>query len=261
VRFPLLECRNIDAGYGGAKALQGVSLTVRPGEFVGVIGPNGAGKSTLIRVLSGLLRPCAGVVTLEGENMRRVSRRKIASILAVVQQEEVTDFGFTVKEHIALGRAPHHRGLYFEGAEDEAIIREAMRKTRIDTLADRPVDSLSGGERQRARIARALAQRPRILLLDEPSNHLDLYAQLLLMDLLREINREGLALVMVSHDVNFTAQLCARLIVMREGRFLCEGRPREVITEDNLAAAFRIKAVVDANPASGTPRVTPIARL
>ncbi|MGO9120319.1 MAG: ABC transporter ATP-binding protein [Desulfomonilaceae bacterium] len=257
----LLECSDVSFRYGSRTVLHGISLSIGQGDFVGVIGPNGAGKSTLIKVLSGVLRPSQGVVTLNGVDMRSLPPRKVAAELAVVQQEETPDFSFTVTEEVMMGRAPHHGGLYFESPSDRAIVQEAMDKARVTHLAERRIETLSGGERQRVRIARALAQQPKILLLDEPTNHLDLYAQISLIELMRDINEEGIAIFVVSHDINFMCESCAHLKILHERKFYCQGSPREVITEENLAHSFNIKALVDVNPVTGAPRMTPLARL
>ncbi|MBI5252695.1 MAG: ABC transporter ATP-binding protein [Desulfomonile tiedjei] len=261
MKTALVECRDVSFGYGTRTVLQGISLGIAEADFVGVIGPNGAGKSTLIKVLSGVLRPSEGVVNLSGADMRSLSRKKVAAELAVVQQEEASDFSFTVTEEVMMGRAPHHGGLYFEDHSDRVIVQEAMDKTRVTHLAERRIETLSGGERQRVRIARALAQQPKILFLDEPTNHLDLYAQLSLIELMRNINREGIAIFIVSHDINFMCESCAHLKILHETSFYCQGSPRDVITEENLAHSFNIKALVDVNPITAAPRMTPLARL
>ena len=257
----LLECTGVGFGYPGKQVLSEINLAIGDRDFVGVIGPNGAGKSSLVKLLSGLLSPLEGVVTLNGADLRSLSRRKIASHIAVVQQEEAPDFGFTVREQVMMGLAPHHGGLHFESRSDQMVVEQAMAKTEVVDLADRCADALSGGERQRVRIARALAQQPRILLLDEPTNHLDLYSQLSLMELLRGIHSEGIGILMVSHDINFMSESCSHLKLLYEGRFCCEGSPLEVITEENLAACFRIHALVDINPVTAGPRMTPLARM
>jgi iron complex transport system ATP-binding protein len=257
----LVECREVGFDYGARTVLHGISFSIREGDFVGVIGSNGAGKSTLIKVLSGVLRPSRGVVTLKGADMRSLPLKKVAAELAVVQQEETPDFSFTVTEEVMMGRAPHHGGLHFEGPTDRAIVQEAMEKAGVTHLAERSTETLSGGERQRVRIARALAQQPKILLLDEPTNHLDLYAQLSLIELMRDINGEGIAIFLVSHDINFMCASCAHLKILHETSFRYQGSPREVITEENLADSFGIRAIVDVNPVTGALRMTPLARL
>ena len=257
----LVECRDVGFDYGARTVLHDISFSIEEGDFVGVIGANGAGKSTLIKVLCGALRPSQGVVTLNGVDMRSLPSRKVAAELAVVQQEETPDFSFTVTEEVMMGRAPHHGGLYFESPSDRAIVQEAMDRTRVAHLGERRIETLSGGERQRVRIARALAQQPKILLLDEPTNHLDLYAQLSLIELMRDINAEGIAIFLVSHDINFMCESCAHLKILHETSFRYQGSPWEVITEENLEDSFGIRAIVDANPVTGAPRMTPLARL
>lgn len=257
----VLECRNVKFGYSGREVLDGINITVKSGDFIGIIGPNGAGKSTLVQVLSGLLRPSQGAVTLNGIDLKSLNKRTIAQELAVIRQEEAHEFGFNVVEHVLMGRAPHHGGLYFENASDHRIVEKAMAGTGVEKLADRLMEALSGGERQRVRIARALAQEPRILLLDEPTNHLDLYSQLSLMELLRNINSEGIAILTVSHDINFIAACCNHLKILSGTKFRSDGTPREVITESNLAKWFRIRALVDVNPVTAAPRMTPLERL
>ncbi|MGO9119298.1 MAG: ABC transporter ATP-binding protein [Desulfomonilaceae bacterium] len=257
----LVECREVSFDYGSRPVLHGISFSIEEGDFVGVIGSNGAGKSTLIKILSGMLRPSQGIVTLNGVDMRSLPLRKVATELAVVQQEETPDFSFAVTEEVMMGRAPHHGGLYFESLSDRAIVLEAMGRSGVAHLSERRIETLSGGERQRVRIARALAQQPKILLLDEPTNHLDLYAQLSLIELMRDINTQGIAIFLVSHDINFMCASCTHLKILHEGRFYCQGSPREVITEENLAHSFGIRGLVDVNPVTGAPRMTPLARL
>lgn len=257
----LLKCAGLRFGYDKGPVLKGVDLTVEEGDLVGVIGPNGSGKSTLVKVLSGLLPPLGGNVSFKGRDMTSLSRREVARELAVVAQEETVDFGFSVEEEVMLGRSPHHGGLHFETKTDRDVVEDALRKTGVHHLADRRTEALSGGERQRVRIARALAQQPRVLLLDEPTNHLDLYSQLSLTELMHSINQDGLAIVLVSHDINFVSRTCRRIAILHEGKLRFGGSPEEVITEANLRSCFRIEALVDSNPVTGTPRMTPVGRV
>ena len=261
VNATLLECREVRFAYSGRIVLDGVSLRIHDADALGVIGPNGSGKSTLIKLLSGLLPPMEGMVTLNGVDLASLSRNRVAREVAVVAQEEITDFGFTVWEEIMLGRAPHHRGLHFEDSADRSVVERVMAMTGVEHLAHRIMDSLSGGERQRVRMARALAQEPRLLLLDEPTNHLDLYSLLALQEMLGEINVQGIALLVVSHDINFVAETCRHVSMLHEGTFHAGGSPADVITAENLAHTFHISALVDRNPVSQAPRMTPVARL
>jgi len=262
-RAAVLACHEVWFGYKNKEApvLKGVSLTLQAGALLGVIGPNGSGKSTLLRVLSGALQPARGTVTLGGDPLHRLGKQTIAREIAVMVQEEAMDFAFTVREVVSMGRAPHHRGLYFERSSDIFTIESSMERAGVAHLAERSMEALSGGERQRVRIARALAQRPRFLLLDEPTNHLDLHSQLSVMELLSEIHSEGLAILIVSHDINFVAALCESVRLIRHGVVMFEGTPAQVITEENIALCFDIRALADLNPVTGSPRVTPLGRL
>jgi iron complex transport system ATP-binding protein len=259
----VLACQEAWFGYKDKEELilKGVSLTLQEGVLLGIIGPNGSGKSTLLRVLSGALQPACGTVTLEGQALHRLGKRTIARKIAVLVQEEATDFAFTVREVVSMGRAPHHRGLYFEQSGDIIVIESSMERTGVAHLADRSMEALSGGERQRVRIARALAQQPRFLLLDEPTNHLDLHSQLSVLELLQDIHSEGQGILIVSHDINFVAELCESIRLIRDGVVMFEGTAADVITEENIALCFDIKALVDLNPVTGSPRVTPLGRL
>jgi iron complex transport system ATP-binding protein len=258
-----LACQDVWFGYKHETepVLKGVSLTLQEGSLVGVIGPNGSGKSTLMRVLSGVIRSTRGTVTLDGSTLQSLGKKALAKRVAVLAQEEAPEFAFTVREVVAMGRAPHHGGLYFEDRSDTIAIERSMERAGVAHLADRSVEALSGGERQRVRIARALAQEPRFLLLDEPTNHLDLYSQLSVTELLRDIHREGLAILIVSHDINLVAELCQRVHLMRNGSFLYAGTPHDVVTEESIARCFSIRAVVEVNAFTGAPRITPLGKL
>lgn len=257
----LLQCRDVAFRYGGHRVLENVSLNVEKGSLIGVIGPNGSGKTTLIRILAGMIAPDSGRVLLDGEPVDSLSTKSIARRIAVVEQEEPDIFGFTTRDAVTLGRFSHHRGLHFEDATDLQAVRDAMRKASVAGLADRLVEELSGGERQKVRIARALAQEPKLLLLDEPTNHLDLRAQQALLELLKAINLDGIAVLLVSHDINFVSRLCHRINLLHNGRFLLSGAPKEVITEEAIGEAFRVEIDVTESPGDGLPLVLPVKRL
>lgn len=261
MKSAVLECMNVSAKLGESIILDDITFSMNDGEFIGIIGPNGAGKSTLLRVISGIQKADSGVVRLYGQDIRSMSRQEVARVLAIVAQEESLEFGFTVAEYVSFGRTPHHGGVFFESDQDREIVLSAMSRTLTDNLATRTLESLSGGERQRVRIARTLAQQPRILILDEPTNHLDLYSQMSLMELLREINNSGIAIIMVSHDINFMCQVCNHLKLMSNGQILTAGPSHKVITVSWLEAAFNVKVFVDSNPFTRAPRITPLAKL
>ena len=258
---PILTGVGLQFSYDAQIVLKNVNLSIDRGMLIGVIGPNGSGKTTLIRLLAGMLKPSAGRVILDGQLIESFSTRSVARRIAVVAQEESADFRFSVREEVTLGRFPHHGGLHFEDDEDAKIVAEAMEKTEVSHLADRMVDELSGGERQRVRVARALAQEPFVLLMDEPTNHLDLYSQLALMDLLRTINRDGIAVLLVSHDINFVCRVCSEIHILHNGVFQYSGYPKDVITEQTIAETFHIYAYVTTNSTDGQTIVIPLDRL
>jgi iron complex transport system ATP-binding protein len=258
----LIEAEAVSFAYGPRRVLDDVSLAVAPGELVGVIGPNGGGKTTLVRLLSGVLAPAAGSVRLGGRSLAAHRRRELARRLAVVPQDPTLEFPFTALEVVLMGRAPHLPALGFPGARDLAIARAAMARLEVGGLEDRPLDRLSGGERQRVLLARALAQEPEVLLLDEPTTHLDLRHQAGIYDVVHELGRErGVAAVSVLHDLNLAALYCDRLALLAGGRILRQGRPAEVLDAAALAQAYGTEVHVGVNPFTGGPIVLPRSRV
>jgi iron complex transport system ATP-binding protein len=232
--------------------LSAVDFDVLPGELVAVLGPNGAGKSTLLRVLSGELAPFEGEARLFGEAMAAMDRRDIAKKLAVVAQSESVAFGFTVREVVAMGRAPHQGGWLRESDRDRAVVDEAMRRCDLVSLAARPADELSGGEQKRVAIARALAQEPRVMLLDEPAAFLDVRHQVELFELLAdEVRRAQIACVVVMHDMNVAAQYATRVALVKRGRMVAVGKIEEVMTYARLRDVFDAELYVGVNELTG----------
>ncbi|MDO5659157.1 MAG: ABC transporter ATP-binding protein [Paracoccus sp. (in: a-proteobacteria)] len=228
----------------GRAVVSGVDLSVAPGETLGLIGPNGSGKSTLLRLLAGLARGASGQVTLDGTDLRRLPRRRIAQVMAVVEQQTDTTEALRARDVVELGRTPFLSALSPFSAKDAAIVARALETVGMSHLADAPWATLSGGERQRIQIARALAQEPRILLLDEPTNHLDIHHQLAL---LRMVDDLPVTVVIALHDLN-QAMGCDRLAVMEAGRMVALGPPRDVLTPDRLRRIFRIDARLLTDP-------------
>ena len=257
----LVEFRNVSFAYQVSEgtrpfALRDMSFEIAPGEIIGVIGPNSSGKTTLIRLLTRVLEPASGEIHLEGVSVRRLSRTDLARRVAVVPQGILPQFPFTVGELVLMGRYPHDPGRYFENPRDRAVAREAMEATGVLELADMPLEHLSGGERQRAVIARALAQEPRLLVLDEPTAHLDLRYQVEAAALLRRLNRErGTTVLLVSHDLNLAAEVCDRLLLLNGGRAAAIGAPEAVLDEALLASVFGCAVIVDKNETTGRPVV------
>jgi iron complex transport system ATP-binding protein len=243
--------------------LDAVSFVVKPGEVLGIVGPNGSGKSSLLKLLAGLLRPALGDIQMAGQSINQLAPQVLARMVAVVPQEFVQVFPFTVAETVLMGRFPHRRtgwwnlGMGNESEADLLVAHRAMVDTDVVTFADRLVSDLSGGERQRVMIARALAQEPTILLLDEPMAFLDINHQIDICALIRRLNRErALTVVLVSHDLNVASQLCDRLVMLKEGQVCQVGTPAETINEHVLRQVYGCAVVVDAHPHTGLPRVT-----
>jgi iron complex transport system ATP-binding protein len=251
----LIEAKNVKVVYDGITALRNLSLSVRRGEFVGIIGPNGCGKSTLIRAISGVIRPDEGSLSFEGKSVLSMSRREIARLVAVVPQESHFFLDFSCLDIVLMGRNPYLRRFQTETDEDYAVAMEAMEVTDTAHLKERGINEISGGEKQRVVIARALAQKPRALLLDEPTAHLDIDHEIEIFDLLRRLNREGLTILVVSHDVNVTAEYCGRILLLYQGRVVAEGRPDEVIKPEVLRNVYGARIVVEKNPRTGAPHV------
>ncbi len=252
---PLLEARELAFAYDGGFRLGALSFALAAGEILGVIGPNGSGKTTLIRLLSKVYAPAGGEVRLAGTPLGRLSRRALARQVAVLPQDLAVAFPFTVEDLCLMGRHPHAEGRFFDGPGDLARTREAMAAVGVLALRDTPVELLSGGERQRAFLARALAQEPRLLLLDEPTSHLDLRYQREVVGLLRRLNRDrGVAIVLVSHDLNLAGEVADRLLLLRDGRAVRLGPPSAVLDEATLEAAYGCPVRVDKSP-SGRPVV------
>ena len=236
--------------------LDGVSLLVDKGEMVGLIGPNGAGKSTLLRAISGILRYQDGSVVLEGKDITNMTVKDVAAGLALVPQIAPYTHGFTSMELVLMGRYPHLGRFQVEGNSDEKIAREAMVMTETDRFADRTLDTLSGGERQRVFVARALAQQPRILLLDEPTSNLDVLHQLMVLDLVRQLVDEGLTAVAAFHDLSMAARYCDKLVVMAGGKVIATGPPEEVLNPELIETVFKVKAAVYQDPVTGSATVS-----
>jgi len=255
---PRLELRHIEARYasGGAPVLQDVTLEAHAGEVVALIGPNGSGKSTVLRVAGGVLRPSSGQAAIEGSDLAKLAVKERARRLAVVPQEAPVPSGLFVREMVALGRTPYARLLLGPTAHDRQAVERALSVVGIDNLADRRVDELSGGERQRVILARALAQEPRLLLLDEPTANLDLHHQVAMLELVRGLSREqGLAVLAAVHDLQLAALYCDRMILLSQGRVVCQGSPETVLTPPLLLETFGQRVVLSAHPTHGVPLV------
>jgi iron complex transport system ATP-binding protein len=248
---PPLATRDLSGGYSQRLVVRDVSLTLHPGEWLTFIGANGSGKSTLLRLCGRLLNAKAGTVWLDGAALERLDSRAIAQKLAVqTQQQPSVPATMTVWQLVSMGRSPHQPWWQWElTAEDRHWVQTALSETDLQRFADRPVANLSGGERQRAFLALALAQNPKVLLLDEPTTFLDVRYQLELLDLLARLNRDrGLSVITVLHEIDLAARYSHRLAMIRDGRIFEVGAPAAVLTPDNLRQVFGIEATILETP-------------
>lgn len=251
-----LTVRHVAARYGQRLVLDGVCLHVRKGEFVGLLGANGSGKSTLLRTLAGLRKPDKGAVMLNGRPLVRYKSKELAKIIGYVPQDTSFDFDFTVQEIVRMGRHPHTSRFRAESPGDRDAVRQALMQTRLLELSGRSVQELSGGQRQMAFIAKALAQEPELLLLDEPISALDIRHQLQVLELIRLVAGSGTASVAALHDLNLAARYCDRIVLLSEGRVLADGRPGEVLTEAHIHTAYGVKSRVHMDDLLGAVQVT-----
>jgi iron complex transport system ATP-binding protein len=256
---PALHVRKLSYAYQTTHVLDGLSFTVRQGEFFIIIGPNGSGKTTLARIIAGLLKPKQGEIDIFGRPITAYGRKERARRIAFVPQLIPMNFPFAVKDAVLFGRTPHLGVFGLATDADAALARRAMAFTEVDHLADRRLDQLSGGERQRVFIARAICQDPEIMILDEPTASLDLAHQLRIMDLMEKMKAEKkITVVMVSHDLNLAAMYADTLLLIHRGRIAQCGSPAKVLTYETLETVYGCTLLVDENPLDRFPRVTPV---
>ncbi|MFN6963875.1 MAG: ABC transporter ATP-binding protein [Pyrinomonadaceae bacterium] len=253
----MLTAVDISVKFGSRRVLERVSLDLDRGETLALVGPNGAGKTTLIRTLNGTLPIASGKIVLDGRKLDEMSRREISRRIAVVAQENETKFPVTVLEFVLTGRFVHGRAFGWETDDDVRIAERALADCDLADHKSRLMNELSGGERQRVVLARALASGADILLLDEPTANLDLAHQAMMFRLVRERCRGcGGSAVVITHDLNLAAQFADRIVMLKGGRVFATGAPGEVLTAENIAAVFGVDVLLDANPRSGSIRVT-----
>lgn len=266
---PAYDVTGLYFSYGKSHAQEGdwilrdLTLHVQPGEILGIVGPNGSGKTSLLKLLARLTAPQQGVIALFGTSLARLSQEDTAQTVAFVPQDSAQMFPFTVAETVLMGRFPHRHqtrwslGFGWEDQTDCEVAAHAMATMDIGHLAARAVTDLSGGERQRAMIARALAQTPRVMLLDEPTAFLDLQHQIDICSVLRRLREErGLTVVIVSHDLNLASQYCDRVAMLKGGKVSAVGAPSDVMSVEILREVYGCDVLIDPHPESGLPRIT-----
>ncbi|MEM2210443.1 MAG: ABC transporter ATP-binding protein [Nitrososphaerales archaeon] len=257
-----LLIKGIECYYGSIKALENVSFSISDKEFVGIIGPNGSGKTTLLRTIAGVLKPKIGTVLLDDWDIYNLKRFEVAQKIAVVPQISSTTFNFTVSEVVLMGRNPYIKRLEKESERDFDIAEKAMRLTNTLHLAERFINELSGGERQRVIIARALAQEPIVMLLDEPTLHLDISYQIEIMELLRKLCKDnGFIILSVFHDFNLAARYCDSIILLDKGKIFSIGSVDKVLTHENIKKVFNVDVVIKKHPITNSLYIIPITTL
>jgi iron complex transport system ATP-binding protein len=259
-KMVLLNVDGVECRYGSVKILEDVSLSVKGGDFVGILGPNGSGKTTLLKSISCSLKPYKGTILLNEADIYSLKSIDVAKQLAVVPQDTSVGFNFAALDIVLMGRNPHMKRFQMESETDMAVARKVMNLTNIWHLAERPINELSGGEKQRVIIARALAQEPRILLLDEPLTHLDIVNQLEIMDLVKDLCvKEKLVVLAVFHDFNLAARYCNSAIMLKKGKIFSAGSLTDVLTSENIKSVFNVDAIVTRHLVTNSIFVIPLS--
>jgi len=252
----LLRISDLTGGYNQELIVKSICLDIEKGDFLGIIGPNGSGKTTLLRLMSRVISPRKGNIELEGSDISKISLKNFCQRVAFVSQDTTINFSFSVWEIVLMGRIPHLKRMQVESKKDFLVAKAALSMTDALHLKDKKIDELSSGERQRVFIAKALAQEPDILLLDEPTSHLDIGHQIQVLDLLMKLNKDKkMTLVIVMHDLNLAGAYCNRMVLLKDGSVFKQGMPQEVLTYQNIEAVYKTVVVVNKNPISSKPYV------
>ncbi len=246
-----ISVKNLGFSYNGQPILDGIYLEVREGEILALVGPNGSGKTTLLRNIAGVLRPNVGAVYLDFKKLNEFTPHELARHLGAVEQEREVGFDFTVQELVELGRLPHQGRLKRFDRQDHKAVQRAMELTYIEKFATRPISQLSGGEQQRVFLAMVLAQEPQIVLLDEPTAHLDINYQVEILEIIREQAGIGLSVMMALHDLTLAARYADKVALLYQKNLLAVGPAEKVLTEANIKKVFHIEAMVSKNPITG----------
>jgi iron complex transport system ATP-binding protein len=255
-----LHAREVTLAYDRLVVAEALDVEIPEGGFTAIVGPNACGKSTLLRALARMLKPRSGTVLLDGQAIRDLPSKQVARRLGLLSQSATAPDGITVVDLVARGRHPHQSFLRQWSSDDERAVLAALAATRIEDLADRPVDELSGGQRQRVWLALALAQETQLLLLDEPTTFLDIQHQIEVLDLCAELHEEGRTLVAVLHDLNQACRYATHLVALREGRVVARGAPADIVDADLVERVFGVRCRVMPDPETGTPMIVPAAR-
>ncbi len=248
-----LQVKNLEVDISTKKIIKNVSLSVKDNEFVGLIGPNGSGKSTLLKSIYRVQKYTSGSVLLNGNDIKKISPKEIAKNLGVVSQFNNINFDFKVLDVVLMGRSPHKSLLQSENEDDHNIAIDSLKKVGMENHADRSFSSLSGGEKQRVILARALTQKPKILILDEPTNHLDIKYQIEIMKVVKDL---GISVLAALHDIGLASQYCDKIIVLKDGNTVSEGIPENVVTSEMIKNVYDIDSYIYKNPVTDTLSIT-----
>lgn len=252
----MIEVRGLQKSYQDVSVLREIGFTVQRGEFFGIIGPNGSGKSTLLKMLSGVIAADAGEITLAGKPVGRYTRKELARVLAVLEQEGLPPVGFRVREVLEMGRYPYQNWLGEEQTDVGPLIDEIMQLLGLTPLADRTLDQLSGGEKQRVALGKALVQKPQVLLLDEPTTYLDIGYQIQLMDIVRKWQKTTqVTVVAVLHDLNLASLYCDRILMLHKGEQIGIGTPTDMLQSDRIEAVYGTRPIVMEHPVHRLPQI------
>lgn len=252
----MLEVNNLSCGYGSKNILSDINFSIHRGDLVSIIGPNGSGKTTLLKALTRILKPSSGKIALMGEDISRIEYREMARKVAVVSQH-IESAWMSVENYVQMGRMPYfERFQFFESKNDRAVAEKYIEMTGVFSFKHKSMNEISGGERQLAVIARALTQEPDLLLLDEPTSHLDITHQVGILDLVKRLNREcGITVLMILHDLNLASEYCGKLIFINDGQIYAQGSPEDVLTYKAIEDVYKTVVIVEKNPLSNKPYV------
>lgn len=254
-----IDVKNLEFGYKENPVIKNISFNIKSGSFVSIIGPNGSGKSTLLKTINSIYKANRGTISLYGKDISSYKKRELAKTIALVPQDTNIEYDFTVEDIVMMGRHPYKKRFETELETDHKIVNEALELTNTLVLKDRAINQISGGERQRAIIARALAQKPAVILLDEPTSNLDINHQMDILNLLKKLNKEsGLTVVLVIHDINLACRYSDEIILLHKGEILGIGTPEEVITVENVEDAYNMNVAIEKNKYTDTIHLTPI---
>jgi iron complex transport system ATP-binding protein len=250
----MIELKDVSLGYNHQAVLNDINMKAVPGKILGLIGPNGSGKSTLIRGITRLINIFSGHIFIDGRDIKSIKREELARLIATVPQNPALPQAFTAFEVVLMGRTPHLGFLRYEGEKDMAIVWQAMEVTETESFAERRVGELSGGERQRLVIARALTQQPKVILLDEPTAHLDINHQVEILNLVKSLClKQSLTVIAALHDLNLAAQYCDWLVMLNGGGIYTEGVPQDVLTSQNIKKVYGAEVCVYPHPVNKLP--------